>query len=93
MIYLKKKSNYSDFFIKISANHLSLSAYFSILCQEISKLSSSVLWRGFEIKSQQKRTHYLKCLRNGGQLPAKDVDATPLPALIRVNTVPHSNDF
>ena len=54
-----KKSNFSNFFFKTDADHFSLSAYFSNLCQEISKLSSSVLWRSFEIKTHQRRTHYL----------------------------------
>ena len=54
-----KKSNFSDFFFKTDADHLSSFANFSKLCQKISKLSLSVLWRGFEIKSQQRRTHYL----------------------------------
>ena len=54
-----KKSNFSDFFVKTDADHLSSFAYFSNLCQKISKLSLSVLWKGFEIKSHQRRTHYL----------------------------------
>ena len=54
-----KKSNFSDFFFKTNADHLSSSAYFSNLCKKNSKLSSSVLWRCFEIKTHQRRTHYL----------------------------------
>ena len=54
-----KKSNFSDFFVKTDSDHLSSIAYFSNLCQKISKLSLSVLWRGFEIKSHQRWTHYL----------------------------------
>ena len=45
-----KKSVFSNFFVKIDADHLSSSADFSNLCQKISKLSLPVLWKGFEIK-------------------------------------------
>ena len=38
-----KKSNFSDFFVKTDSDHLSLIAFFSNLCQKISKLSLSVL--------------------------------------------------
>ena len=51
-----EKNNFSDFFVKIYTDHLSLSAHFSNLYQKISKLSWSVLWKGFEIKSYQRRT-------------------------------------
>jgi len=57
-------------------------ANFSKLCQKISKLSLSVLWRGFEIKSQQRRTHYLKWPKNGGQSPVWGGGSNPpLPLL------------
>ena len=62
MIYFRKKlkkANFPKFFVKINADHLSSSADFSNLCQKISKLSLPVLWKGFEIKSHQRRTHYL----------------------------------
>ena len=39
-----KKSNISDFFVKINADHLSSSADFS----------KPVLWKGFEIKSHKR---------------------------------------
>ena len=54
-----KKSNFSDFFVKIDADHLSSLADFSNLCQKNSKLSLPVLWQGFEVKSHQRRTFYL----------------------------------
>ena len=54
----KKKSNFSNFFVKIDADHLSLPAHFSNLCLKISKLSLSALWKGFEIEINQRRTHY-----------------------------------
>ena len=38
-----KKSNFSDFFVKTDSDHLSSIAFFSNLCQKISKLSLSVL--------------------------------------------------
>ena len=81
MIYLKeieKKSIFSDFFVKIDSDHLFLFAYFSNMCQRISKLSLPVPWKGFEIKSHQVRAHYLKPLRNGRQIsPVVASPATP----------------
>ena len=64
------KSDFSDFFVKTYSGHLSSFAYFSNLCQNFSKLSLSVLFKGFEIKSQGRRTHYLERPRNGGRIPA-----------------------
>ena len=75
-----KKSNFSDFFVKTDADHLSLFAYFSNLCQNFSKLSLSVLWRGFEFKSQQRRNYYLQRPRNSGRLLAPYLP----PTLVRV---------
>ena len=54
-----------------------------IFCQKISKLSLSVLGRGFEIKSHQRRPHYLNSLRNGRQLAARGGLPEPPPSLIR----------
>ena len=77
-----KKSNFSDFFFKTDADHLSSFANFSNLYQKISKLSLSVLWKGFEIKSHQRRTHYLKRPRNGGRIPAWGGGGHPPPPLL-----------
>ena len=63
-----KKSNFFNFFVKIDADHLSSIACFSNLCQKIWNLSQPVLWKHFEIKSHQRRAHYLKRHRNGGPL-------------------------
>ena len=52
----KLKNQIFLIFKKIDTNHLSSSAYFINLYQKISKLSSPVLWKGFEIKSYQRRT-------------------------------------
>ena len=74
MIYLKKFEKnqiFPIFFFKTDADHLSSFANFSNLYQKISKLSLSVLWKGFEIKSHQRRTHYLERPRNGGRIPAR----------------------
>ena len=77
-----KKSNFSDFFFKTDADHLSSFANFSNLYQKISKLSLSVLWKGFEIKSHQRRTHYLERPRNGGCIPARGGGTNPPPPLL-----------
>ena len=63
-----KKSNFFNFFVKIDADHLSLTACFSNLCQKIWNLSQPVLWKHFEIKSHQRRAHYLYPGRNGGRV-------------------------
>ena len=75
-----KKSNFFNFLVKIIASdHLFLNVCFSNLCQKILKLSSPVLWKGFEIKSHQRRAHYLNSLRNGGRLAARGGSRSPLP--------------
>ena len=74
-----EKIIFSNVFVKIDADHLSLFAHFSNLCQKTSKLSLSVLWKGFEIKSHQRRAHFLYPFRNGRQLAARGA-----PRLIRV---------
>ena len=40
-----------DFFVKIDADHLSSTVRFSNLCNRILKLTSSMLWEGFKVKS------------------------------------------
>ena len=47
-------------------------------------MSLFVFWKGFEIKSHQRRTHYLKRPRNGGCIPAWGGGGHPPPALVRV---------
>ena len=44
-----------------------------------------MLWQGFEIKSYQRRAHYIYPLRNGGQLAARG-GSWSLLSLIRVKT-------
>ena len=82
-----KKSNFSDFFFKTDADHLSSFANFSNLYQKISKLSLSVLWKGFEIKSHQRRTHYLERPRNGGRIPARGGWEPPPPPLLGLTLI------
>ena len=79
-----KKSNFFNFFFKIDADHLSSNVIFSNLCQKILKLSLPVLWKRFEIKSHQRRAHYLNPPRNGGRLTAGGGSRSPPPSLIRV---------
>ena len=67
------------FFFKIDGDHLSSNARFPNLCKKILKLSSPVLWKGFEIKSHQRRAHYLNSLRNGRRLAARGGSRSPLP--------------
>ena len=52
----KKRKNHMSpiFFVKIHTDHLSISFNFSNLCQKISKLSETVLWKGFKVKSHQR---------------------------------------
>ena len=63
-----KKSHFYFFFVKIFADLTFSIANFSNLCKKILKLSCSVLWKRFEIKSHQRRTRYLNPCRNGGRL-------------------------
>ena len=82
MICMKKnwkKSFFKFFFFKINADHLSSNTCFSNLCQKILKLSSPVLWKRFEIKSHQRRAHYLNLPRNGGRLTAGGGFRSPPP--------------
>ena len=46
-----------------------------------------MLWKGFENKSNQRRAHYLKLLRNGRPITTKEGDlrSPPPPTLFRVN--------
>ena len=73
----EKKSNFFDFFFKIDADHLSSNVIFSNLCQKILKLSLPVLWKRFEIKSHQRRAHYLKPRRNGRPIPTGGARGAP----------------
>ena len=50
-----------------------------------------MLWKGFEIKSHQSRTHYLKWPRNGGRIPAGG--RQPPHTLVRVNIEGISEHF
>ena len=43
-----------------------------------------MLWKGFEIKSHQRRAHYLNPLRNGGRLAAGGGLPESPPSVIRV---------
>ena len=63
-----KKINFFDFFMKINADHLSSTVYFSTLCDKISKLTSRILWKGFKVKSHQRGAQYLYPAENGRQL-------------------------
>ena len=54
-----EKIKFFRFFFQNRCWPLFSSAQFSNLCQKTSKLSSSVLWRVFEIKTHQRRTHYV----------------------------------
>ena len=45
-----------------------------------------MLWKRFEIKSHQRRAHYLNPPRNGGRLTAGGGLPEPPPSLIRVKT-------
>ena len=72
----------------MDADHLSSNVRFSYLWQKILKLSSPVLWKVFEIKSHQRRAHYLNPLRNGEQLAARGGWLPePPPSLIRVKQI------
>ena len=81
MVYLKKieKLTFIFFFVKIFADLISSITNFSNLCKEIQKLSCSVLWKRFEIKSQQRRAHYLKLNRKGRQIPTGGAPCPPPP--------------
>ena len=54
-----KNQIFSFFFFKIDADLLSSNMCLSNLCQKIQKLSLPLLWKIFEIKSLQRRAHYL----------------------------------
>ena len=79
-----KKQILFIFFFKIDAVHLSSNGGFSNLCQKILKPNLPVLWKGFEIKSHQRRAHCLNPPRNGGRLAAGGGFPEPPPSLIRV---------
>ena len=66
-----KKIKFFQFFVKIDADHLTSTTSFSNLCPNILKLSWLVLWKGFEIKSNQRRSHYLYPHRNGRRWAAR----------------------
>ena len=74
-----KKSNFFNIFFKIDADHLSSNVIFSNWGQKILKLSLPVLWKRFEIKSQQRKAHYLKSRRNGRQIPTGGGSRSPPP--------------
>ena len=74
-----KNQIFSFFFFKMDADLLSSNGRFSNLCQKILKLSSPVLWKGFEVKSHQRRAHYLNPLRNGGRLTTRGGSRSPPP--------------
>ena len=78
-----KKTNLSIFSVKIYADLLSSIANFTNLCSEVWKLSWSVLWKGFEIKSHQGRAQYLNPSRDGGWIYSV-VASRATPSLIRV---------
>ena len=81
MICFKKnwKNQSFSFFSKIDADLLPSNARFSNLYQKIQKLSSPVLWKRFEIKSHQRRAHYLKPRRNGRPIPTGGGSRSPPP--------------
>ena len=90
MIYLKKnwkKSHFYFFFVKIFADLMSSIANFSNLCKEIKKLSCSVLWKRFEIKSHQRRAHYLKPCRNDRPIPTRGGSRSPPPHWLGLITI------
>ena len=60
-----EKTSLSFFSVKIDADLLSSITNFSNLSPEVWKLSWSMLWKGFEIKSHQGRAQYLKPSKNG----------------------------
>ena len=60
-----KKIKLFQYTVKINADHLYSIAGFSNMCQKILKLSWPLLLKDFEIKSHQRRAHYLYLARNG----------------------------
>ena len=66
-----KKSDYFLFFCQNQCWPPPSIAHFSNLCQKILKLSSPVLWKGFEIKIHQRRAHYINPPRYGEWLAAR----------------------
>ena len=65
----KKKQICLISFFKIDTDQLYLIVNFSNFWSEISKLSFSMPWKGFENKSHRRRAHHLKPHRNGKPIP------------------------
>ena len=57
------------------------------------ELSSPVLWKGFEIKSHQRRAHYLNSLRNCRWLAVRGGSWSPLPVWLGLRKYSLSHIF
>ena len=64
-----KKIHFSDFCLKNEADQVSSRADFSKSYQQISKMALPGAGRSFNLKSHQRRTHYLHPIQNGSQSP------------------------
>ena len=82
MICFKKnwKNHFLNFFFSKSTLTSCLQTHVSQICaKKFKKLSLPVLWKRFEIKSHQRRAHYLNPPRNGGRLTAGGGSRSPPP--------------
>ena len=80
-----EKIHFSNFCLKNEADQVSLRADFSKLYQQISKMALPGAGRSFNLKSHQRRTHYLHPIQNGSQSPEHGAIVAPPPDLDRVN--------
>ena len=74
----KLKKSFFKFFFSKSTLTSCLQTHVSQICaKKFKKLSLPVLWKRFEIKSHQRRAHYLNPPRNGGRLTAGGGSRSP----------------
>ena len=76
-----KKIHFSDFCLKNEADQVSSRADFSKSYQQISKMALPGAGRSFNLKSHQRRTHYLHPIQNGSRSPEHGAIVPPPPRL------------
>ena len=72
-----KKIHFSDFCLKNEPDQVSSRADFSKSYQQISKMALPGAGRSFNLKSHQRRTHYLHPFQNGSRSPEHGAIVAP----------------
>ena len=73
------KIHFSHFCLKNEGDQVSSQADFEKLYQQISKMTLSGSGRSFNLKSHQRRTHYLHPFQNGSRSPKHGAIVAPPP--------------